>query len=70
MFSIFYLSQITHALNKFGVSESETDILVVITGLRETVDSVFELLCSIVKGKQVSVEELPSLANVAAIHEV
>merc|ERR1712087_461323 len=58
--------KITEAFKKIGISDSDTSILVAIVGEKET-SQTLQALKLLIKGRQVSLDELPSLADMPAI---
>lgn len=67
MFLIF--SQISNAFKKFGISDSDTAVLIVLVVDREKMVNL-EDIASQVEGQQVSLDELPQLTDIAKVKKV
>lgn len=67
MFLIF--SQISDAFKKFGISDSDTAVLIVLVVDREKMVNL-EDIASEVEGQQVSLDELPQLTDIAKVKKV
>ena len=52
------------------MSDKDTSILVAVVGEEDKVEQSFQTLKSLLKGRQVSLDELPSLADIPAIQKV
>lgn len=67
IFLIFF--QISDAFKKFGISDSDTAVLVVLVVDREK-NVNLEDIASQVEGQQVSLDELPQLTDTAKVKKV
>ncbi|KAL8560031.1 hypothetical protein ACOMHN_041501 [Nucella lapillus] len=61
--------KITEAFKKFGIGDTDTSLLVAIVGKEEETQQSLGKLKGLVAGRQVSLEELPSLADVLTIRK-
>ena len=68
--TLLSISQITEAFRKIGIGDKDTAILVAVVGEEEKAEQSFQTMKTLLKGRQVSLDELPSLADVPAIQKV
>ncbi|KAK7087511.1 EKC/KEOPS complex subunit TPRKB-like [Littorina saxatilis] len=61
--------KITEAFKKIGISDTDTSVLVAIAGEEEKVLQSLQALKSVIKGRQVSLDELSSLADLSAVRK-